>query len=205
MRLMKKTLRGKALVTAALLALPCAAVHAQEPTPERSFLLDRLATYQEDSGAVSENAKAECGLERLIPQAAEKFASKYKVQIALSDGPSASTPASAARVSMQIAGLVAGRAGSGFGGQWVVSEVGIKVAVKQGDDILAKTGLTCKAGLGANPFANFRACDRLERCAEQLGAKTAKWLKGVASKADKANAAAAEDEAASTPEAAASE
>ena len=194
MRLFKKKPQGAALVLAAALSLPGTIVHAEEstPPPERTFLVGSVATYK-DSGQMSENAKAECGLERLIPQAAEKFAAKYKVQIALIDDQAASAPASSSssRVSLQIADLVAGRAGSGFGGQWVVSEVSVAVSVKQGAEELAKTTLSCKAGLGANPFANFKACDRLERCAEQLGAKTARWLKTVARQSDKANNAAA--------------
>lgn len=187
------------LILAALLALSCSVQAQDAAPPERAFLVDDQASYQ-DTGSISDAAKTECQLERLIPQAVEKFGPKYKVQVALGQASTASDPAN--RVSLQITTLVGGRASVGFGGRWVESEVGMNAAVAQGGREIAKTNFSCKAGLGANPFANFKACDRLERCAEQLGAKTARWLKTVARKADTAPAS---PEAAANPDSAASE
>ena len=72
---------------------------------------------------------------------------------------------------IEITKLIAGQAGNGFGGRWVVSEMEV-LAKFNGKQSLQ----VCSAGLGVNPFANLKACDRLERCSKQLGHKLAQWV-----------------------------
>lgn len=140
-----------------------------------SFRIDRLATYK-DYGRVSEGAKKECGLEQSIPRAIEKFAPRYSVKASLADMESVETD-DKKQVSVFIDNLVAGAVGNGFGGRWVVSEIGVVVSVISGTQELGNKYFSCSAGLGVNPFANLKACDRLDRCSEKLGAQIAKWLR----------------------------
>lgn len=146
----------------------------EEKRDDGAFLINNIATYK-DGMQISDSAKSECGLERSIPIAIEQFSQKFKVKASMQDTAKAVTPSSKI-VSVEIENLVAGRGGSGFGGRWVVSEIGVTVSLKMGADEAVNKYFSCSAGLGANPFANFKACDRLERCSEQIGAKAAKWL-----------------------------
>jgi hypothetical protein len=72
-----------------------------------------------------------------------------------------------------------------MGGRWVISELGVNVVLKRdGTADPVHKFFACSAGLGANPFANLRACDRLNRCTEQIGARTAKWLRSTGNESD---------------------
>jgi hypothetical protein len=162
------------LLTTACLPVHHAAAVETPPETENSVLYIQDSASYGDGGPISEAAKNECGLDKSIPKAIEKFSPKFNIKTVLSNG--TALPSGQKEVATRIDTLISGKAGNGFGGRWVVSEVGVTVSIKQGGQTLQSTYLNCTAGLGANPFANFRACDRLERCSEQIGVKAAKWL-----------------------------
>lgn|GEM_PF-6441428 len=124
------------------------------------------AIYKE-LGAISINVKNECNLEKTVVSHFASFSKEYGLTVGTkNDDRSAQN-----FLEMEITKLIAGRAGNGFGGRWVVSEMEI-LAKFNGKQSLQ----VCSAGLGVNPFANFKACDRLERCSKQLGHKLAQWV-----------------------------
>lgn len=124
------------------------------------------AKYKEP-GAISINAKNECNLEKTVVSHFASFSKEYGFTV----GTKNDDRTVQNFLEIEITKLTAGRAGSGFGGRWVVSEMEI-LAKFNGKQSLQ----VCSAGLGVNPFANFKACDRLERCSKQLGQKLAQWV-----------------------------
>lgn len=149
--------------------------HAEEasnpPAPKsHALLLDNIATYAEH-GNLSDAARSECNVDTNLPKAVEKFANEYSVPVALGR---TDTPETASKLTarIQIDLLVGGKFSMS---RWVISELGVSVTVMEGATEKMNTHFKCNAGPGVG-FIYATACSRLDRCVEQIGAKTAKWL-----------------------------
>lgn len=129
-----------------------------------------------EGGTFSDAARAECPLDRQVVDNLTRIAERYHLSIKLSNEKDNLKDAENA-LSVRIDHILGGRPGNGFGGRWVISELGVTSFL--GDPANPKKSKYhfCSAGLGANPFANFSACQRLHRCAEQVSAKIAAWLR----------------------------
>lgn len=156
----------------------------QQNTPEtkatRIIHLLPAADYHKD-GVFSDAAHAECNLAQEITNEFIKRASRYQLSTAIVNSKDELASKENA-VTIRIDKILAGRPGSGFGGRWVISELDVTTFISSPGSAPSSQFHTCSAGLGANPFANFGACQRLSRCSEQLGKKIAAWLRLETSK-----------------------
>lgn len=161
-----------AAVGALLCTHTCLAADEVVAPAASALLIGDMAGYAENA-PISPEAKAECDLQHKLPKEAEQYLKKLNVAVELTDKvDSAEKP----HLSMTVDKLVAGRAGNGFGGRWVVSELGVTAVLKSAGTLKATQYFACSAGLGFNVFANLRACDRLDRCVDQIGKKVSKWV-----------------------------
>lgn len=171
--------------TGSLMLLLAASARAQDsedspappPTqkPMASITLSTEVKYKED-GTFSDAARAECPLDRQVVEHFSKIASRY--QLSLNPGNDKGSPNDADNaVSLRIDHILGGRPGNGFGGRWVISELGVTSTLGDPANPRKSKYHFCSAGLGANPFANLTACQRLQRCTEQISTKIAGWLR----------------------------
>lgn len=143
--------------------------------PTASIALSTEVKYKED-GTFSDAARAECPLDRQVVEHFSKIAVRY--QLSLKPGNDKETPKDGDNVvSLRIDHILGGRPGNGFGGRWVISELGVTSILGDPANPRKTKYHFCSAGLGANPFANLGACQRLQRCTEQISTKIAGWLR----------------------------
>ncbi len=132
-------------------------------------------TSYRDAGSAPDAVRAECRIPEDVENAAINYSSKRGLllkKVASAED----VPAGERKLFITVDSVVNGRPGNGVGGRWVVSDLSVTSTLDDGEGSHPKTE-RCSAGLGANPFANFKACDRLERCSKQLGNKISAWLK----------------------------
>lgn len=173
------------IALAALLLLCSAGAQAQDseatlppptaPKPTASVSLFADVQYKED-GTFSDAARAECPLDTQVVDNLSKIAGRYQLSLKLSNEKNTQNDGEN-MLFLRIDHILGGRPGNGFGGRWVISELGVTSIL--GDPANPKKSKYhfCSAGLGANPFANFGACQRLQRCTEQISTKIAAWLR----------------------------
>lgn len=153
----------------------CAEELKSEPSHNEEIYLISTIEYGE-GGRIAEAAKNECGLEKSIPSAVSKFSDQYAVPIKIMASPD-DLKNKKMVLNLKIRDVVGGHPGSGFGGRWVVSELAVTADLMRDGKEYKSNYFACSAGLGFNPLANLKACDRLNRCSEQLGKKITLWLK----------------------------
>jgi hypothetical protein len=156
-----------ALATAALLP-GCRSMDR----PAQSYVLQEVAFL--DAKSATPRIEAECQLVPLLERSVIDKAAGRGIAITKPSGGRA-PEAGEGRLRVHIADVIGAQFGNVFGGKWVVSDMVVMVSVEDGKGARERE-VTCRAGLGANPFANLTACDRLKRCTDYIGEWTSRWL-----------------------------
>jgi len=149
-----------------------AGCRSQPDRPAESYVLQEVAFL--DEKAASPEIEAECRLLQLLETSLIENGAKLGITVVK---PPAEGGGSSAqnKLTVSITQVVGGRFGNITGPRWVVSEVYATLSVEDAKGTRERE-VFCSAGLGMNPLGNLTFCDRINRCANDLGVKMMRWL-----------------------------
>ena len=138
---------------------------------EKLFIVDGMASYS-DEALLSLGGTDVCGLNRSVPSAIEKMASKYKIKVSLQEkNPSIALVSK--NIALEIVRIEASR-GAMHG---VASDLDVVVTVNLDQGEPVKKLFKASASRSSYFTHSVSTCERLEQCSDKIGAQVAKWLR----------------------------